>query len=95
MMTSSIFQEAKPGAVILTRYLPGRTARKTNAPVLSDCVVRVVLVSVSSRVMCALVMMASSVSVTVPESWETLGASGSWTAEVGEVCRQEEHESAG
>ena len=60
MTMSSIFQEAKPGAVILTRYFPGETAEKENAPVASDCVVRVVLSSVFSRVMWALEMVASS-----------------------------------
>ena len=78
MTTSSIFQEAKPGAVILTRYFPGGTARKEKAPATSDCVMRVVLVSLSSMEMCAVEMVAWSVSVTVPERTEALGASGNW-----------------
>jgi hypothetical protein len=84
MTTSWIFQEAKPGAVILTRYFPGATAEKEKAPVFSEVVVRLALVSMSSRVMCALKTMASSVSVTVPERTEMPGASGSGTA--GVVC---------
>src|ERR1700709_287882 len=84
--TSSTFQAAKPGAVILTKYLPGATARKENAPVSSDCVLREVLVSLSSRVICALEMMASSVSVTVPESTDALGALGSWMAGGAACC---------
>src|SRR5271170_4211533 len=86
MMTSSIFQDAKPGAVILTRYFPGGTARKENSPVTLDCVVREDLVSTFSKVMCALEMVASSVSVIVPERIEVLGASGSWTAGIGGGC---------
>ena len=84
--TSSIFQDAKPGAVILTKYLPGATARKENAPVSSERVVRKFLVSPSSRVIWALEMVASSMSVTVPESTEALGASGNWMAEVAACC---------
>jgi hypothetical protein len=75
--TSSIFHEANPGAVILTRYFPGGSEPKENAPVSSDFVVSAALVSMFERMMCALGMMASVVSVTVPERMDALGASGS------------------
>ena len=68
--------------MILTKYLPGATARNENAPVSSERVVREILVSLSSRVICALEMVASS----VPESTEALGASGSWMAGVAACC---------
>ena len=45
--------------------------------------------SVSSRVMLASEMVASSVSVTVPERTDALGASGSWMTGVGELLGEE------
>src|ERR1700735_4560891 len=86
MATSSIFQEAKPGAVIWMRYLPGETALKEKTPLASDCVERKVLSSVFSRLMLALETVASWVSVMVPEMADVLGASGSCEDGVNAGC---------
>src|SRR5271170_5658706 len=86
MTTSSIFQEAKPGAMIWIRYLPGETSLKEKTPLGSDCVERKVLSSVFSRLMLALETVASWASVMVPEMTDVLGASGSCGDEVDAGC---------
>ncbi len=82
--TSSIFHGAKPVAVMRTVYLPGGTTWKEKAPVSSERVVTVVLLSMPSRAMRAPATVASVASVTVPEMTERPGASGSCEARVAE-----------